>query len=292
MPAALIAGLSMNIYKQYNRQQLDNQYNNRLHVPDFADYLEAWDKRSEMVAQKHSHLSDIKYGDHSRERLDIFPSRKPDSKVLLFIHGGYWQFFDKIKFHFIADAFCEHNITIVLINYPLAPNAGIDEMVDSCGKAVLWLQQNIDKYNGNARQLYIVGHSAGAHLASMLAVNEWANKITQSVKGICMISGLYNLKPIQLCYVNEVLQMQEIVADRNSPIAFFPALSCPLLVAIGAAETDEFKDQGRELYSNWKNKSASIELLELPALNHFSILDSMVDENALLHKALLEMMGV
>ena len=95
----------MVVYKQYNRQQLDNQYNNRLHVHDFADYLEAWDKRSETTRQNYSYISDLKYGDHDRERLDIFPSAKPNSKALIFIHGGYWQFLIKQNFILLRKLF-------------------------------------------------------------------------------------------------------------------------------------------------------------------------------------------
>src|SRR5690349_3838644 len=119
----------MIIYKHYNQEQLDNQYNNRLQVPDFATYFERWDKLSAATREKHTYIKDLKYGDHSRESLDIFPSGKPNAKVLVFIHGGYWQLFDKTKFHFIASVFLRYNITTVLINYPLAPVAAMDEIV-------------------------------------------------------------------------------------------------------------------------------------------------------------------
>lgn len=280
----------MILYKQYNQEQLNNQYNNRLHVPDFADYLEAWDKRSAEAREKYAFVKDVRYGNHSRECLDIFSSGKPLSKVLIFIHGGYWQFFDKTKFHFIADAFLKYGITTVLINYPLAPDSNMDEMVASCRKAMLWLQQNLAKFNAHPDQIYVAGHSAGGHLTAMLMEKEWAKSLKRSIKGVCMISGLYNLRPIQLSYVNEALQMDKEIAFRNSPVEFEPLQNCPILVAVGAAETDEFKGQSRELYSKWKNKAASIELMELSALNHFSVLNSLVDENTLLHKALLEMM--
>lgn len=282
----------MILYKQYNREQLNNQYNNRLHVPEFADYLDDWDKRSAATREKHAFIKDMEYGGHSRETLDIFPSGKPNSKVLVFIHGGYWQFFDKMKFHFIAEAFLKLDITTVLINYPLAPDANMDEMVASCHKAMLWLTQNLAKFNSDPSQIYIAGHSAGAHLAAMLMQDEWTRTLQYLIKGACMISGLYDLRPIQLSYVNEVLQMDKEMAISNSPIEYVPVLNCPMLVAVGGAETDEFKDQSRGLYNNWKSKGASIELMELPVLNHFSILDSLVDENALLHKTLLGMMGV
>ena len=280
----------MIIYKQYSQEQLDNQYNNRLHVPDFATHYERWDKRSTETREKHAFIQDLNYGDHPRECLDLFPSGKTNSKTLVFIHGGYWQMFDKTKFHFVAEPFLSHDITTVLINYPLAPAATMDEMVASCRKAMLWLQKNLAAFNAGPQQVYVAGHSAGAHLAAMLLEKEWAKKIQNSIKGICAISGLFDLRPIQLSYVNEALHMDKGMAIRNSPIDAVPAQDCPIMVVAGTAETAEFKEQSRKFYGNWKNKATSVELIELAGLNHFSILDSLVDENALLHKSVLKLM--
>ncbi|MEP6847118.1 MAG: alpha/beta hydrolase [Panacibacter sp.] len=282
----------MIIYKQYNQEQLNNQYNNRLHVPDFADYLERWDKRSIETRNRHAYISNIRYGDHSRECLDLFPSGKPNAKVLVFIHGGYWQMFDKTKFHFIADTFVPHGITTVLINYPLAPDATMDEMVASCRKALRWLHEHLNKYNADPQQVYLAGHSAGGHLAAMFMQKEWARGTQHFIKGVYAISGLYNLRPIQLSYLNKVLQMDEAMAIRNSPVELMPSTFCPLLIAVGEAETQEFKEQGHELFNKGKNNTVSIDLVELPGLNHFSILDSLVYENALLCKSLLKLIGI
>lgn len=278
----------MIIYKQYSQEELDNQYNNRLHVPDFATYLERWDTWSEAARQKHSYVKDLPYGDHPRECLDIFPSDKRDSKVLVFIHGGYWQLFDKAKFHFVAAAFLPHHVTMVVINYPLHPAAAMDEIVASSRKAILWLQQHLAAYNADPRQVHIAGHSAGAHLAAMLISKESAVKIESFIKGMCLLSGLYNLIPVQLSYVNAGLGMDKETAVRNSPVNLPAVQTCPLLVAAGEAETAEFKEQSRELYNHWKTKTP-VQLVELPGLNHFSILDALVDENTSLYKRMITM---
>jgi arylformamidase len=65
--------------------------------------------------------------------------------------------------------------------------------------------------------------------------------------------------------------------------------TCPLQVAAGGAETEEFKDQNSELYNCWNTKMP-VQLVELPGLNHFSILDALVDENTSLHKAMMKLM--
>ena len=282
----------MIIYKKYDQEQLDLQYNNRFHVPDFNTHLEQWECLSRLAEKKYRVVKDIPYGNGSRECMDVFPSSGKDSKTLVFIHGGYWQKFDKSSFHFIAGAFAGYGITTVLINYPLVPDVNIDMVVESCRKAVDWVFLNIDQWNGDPNQIYIAGHSAGAHLAAMLMTNKKTQNDQTFIKGVCAISGLFNLIPIQLSNINEVLRMEKETAIRNSPVLKDPLEFCPLLVAVGAEETTEFKDQSRELNNNWKNKTNSIELLEIPGLNHFSILDSIDDPNSLLHLSICKMMMI
>ena len=281
----------MPIYKKYNQQQLDLQYNNRFHVPDFETYLKRWENLSSEAELKHPIIKDLHYGNLSRERLDVLPSPKPHSKTLVFIHGGYWQLFDKSSFYFIAAAFAQYDITTVLLNYPLSPVDSMDQIVSSCHKAISWLKDNLAELGGDPEQIYVAGHSAGAHLAAMLIIGGNPESNSISLKGICAISGIYNLIPIQLSKINTVLKMDKVMAKSNSPAFFTPLISCPLLITVGAQETEEFKDQSKELYRNWQNKIKSTHI-ELAGLNHFSILDSLCHTDSLLHKAVCKLMEV
>ena len=282
----------MFIYKQYNEEQLNNQYNIRLHIPDFATYFERWKKLSSETRKKHPIIKDIFYGDNERECCDVFPSAKPNSKTLVFIHGGYWHLFDKTKFHFIAEAFHSYGVTTVLINYPLAPAVSMDEIVTSCRKAMLWLQQNLAELNGDPHQLYVAGHSAGAHLATMLIDEAWAQNNAVSCKGVCGLSGIFNLVPIQLSNLNSTLNLTPEMALRNSPVQLRPTSSIPLLLCVGENETAEFRSQSRELYNKWKNKNSHISLLQLPGVNHFSIPEALLPGKSPLHHAMCKLMNI
>src|SRR6185369_14507904 len=106
----------MLIYKKYDQAALDRQYNNRLQVPDFATHLDRWESLSRQTYKESPVVNDIAYGKLPLEQLDIYPSSKPSSKTLVFIHGGYWHKLDKASFQFIAKAFPANGITTVLIN--------------------------------------------------------------------------------------------------------------------------------------------------------------------------------
>jgi len=282
----------MQIYKQYNQEQLNLQYNIRLDVPDFETYLEKWKTLSRLAENELHFIKDLAYGNLHRECLDVFPSGVAGSKTLLFIHGGYWQRFDKSLFHFIAGAFAKYDVTTVLMNYPLAPYATMDMIVVACKKARHWLNDNLVRLNGDPNQLFIAGHSAGAHLAAMILAMEKKEIIESAIKGVCAISGLFNLIPVQLSTINDAVQMDAAMAVKNSPVFLAPPDSGNLLLAVGEAETTEFKDQSTALYSNWKNKIRSIEMLHLPGLHHLSVVDSIHDLNALLHTAMCKWMNI
>jgi len=284
----------MVIYKQYTRAALDRQYNNRLQVPEYATHLERWELMSRQAEKKYSVIKNIPYGDQSLELLDVYPSSQPLSKTLVFIHGGYWQRFDKSTFHFVAEAFHSYNITTVILNYPLAPEVSVDQIVSSCRKAVFWLLDNLSSFNGNPNEVYVAGHSAGAHLMAMLMATNWqgVNDSGAGVfKGACAMSGLFNLVPIQLCEVNEGLQMDAGTALRNSPAKLKPVIQCPLIVGVGSEETEEFKDQSNELYKCWK-KNIPIQLSQITGLNHFSILEAFCDPTSVLHMSMCKLMKV
>jgi arylformamidase len=282
------------LYKNYDQEALDRQFNVRLHTPDFADYFEKWEQLSRQTEKKYPVVKDSAYGALPLERSDIYPSSQAHSKTLVFIHGGYWHLLDKSSFHFIADVFHADNITTVLLNYPLAPACSMDQIVLSCRKSIAWLYQNILKYNGDPNQIYIAGHSAGGHLAAMLMTTDWPqfNPLVPEniIKGVCALSGLFNLKPIELCYLNTVLNLDGESVHRNSPINLQPLNVCPMVFAVGGAETNEFIDQSTEMAACWSEKDIDVILLLVPGKNHYSILDTITDKEAELQLGIRELL--
>ena len=286
----------MYIYKEYDKESLDRQYNNRLNAPDHEIHIERWENLSKEVEKKYSVIKDITYGEDSHEKLTIFPSPEPNAKTLVFIHGGYWYKHIASDFYLIAEAFRAYGFTTVLIDYPLMPEYTMNQLVLSCRKAILWLCQYLPKYNSNPDQMYVSGHSAGAHLAVMMMTTKWSqfNSVLKddAIKGVCAISGLYNLIPIQLCYINEILKMDKETALLNSPVQLLPETHCPLVLAVGASETAEYLSQSRELSELWTKQNLRIELIEIAGLNHFSILETMLIPSSALHQAMCHLMQI
>ncbi|HUS01893.1 MAG TPA: hypothetical protein VMY77_09210 [Chitinophagaceae bacterium] len=138
--------------------------------------------------------------------------------------------------------------------------------------------------------MYIGGHSAGGHLAVMMMTGD-KKYSTPGIKGVCAMSGLFNLVPVHLSEINETLQMDKAMALQNSPVYLRPLVNCPLFLAVGADETAEYKEQSDELYKNWKEIN-SIQLLQLRGMNHYSIIEELLNSDSLLHQKMCELMNI
>lgn len=282
----------MPLYKQYDQASLNLQYNNRFHVPAYASHFSKWELLSRQAEKEYPSFKDIRYGSLPEESMDIYPAPQPGSRTLIFIHGGYWQSMDKSSFQFIAAAFMPYGITTIIINYPLAPVFSMDQMVISCNKINQWLPVHLSAYNGDSNQVYIAGYSAGGHLGAMLMKANAESPDSPAYKGLCALSGLFNLIPVQLSNLNNIIGMDPAAALRNSPALLPAAGAGPFLLAVGEDETAEFKEQSREMHDHLETAGKQVQLLEMQGLNHFSIVEAFADKGSLLQQAMLRLTGI
>lgn len=283
----------MKIYKNYTQQELDRQYNARAAVPDFTAILQDWERRSEACRQAVSFKADLAYGPGEREKLDFFPASggEPSVGLLVFFHGGYWQAMDKRVFHFVAGPFVAQGLAVALVNYPLAPAADMDRIVGSCRQAVLWLHANAAELSFDRSKIVVAGHSAGGHIVAMLMAGEaggvGGDVAPGLIQGGIALSGLFDLRPIRLTYLNQALRLDAAAVERNSPVLLAPAVRGPLLAAVGSLESDEFKAQSAAIAAAWGRRRAPVELLEVAGAHHFAMLDHLNDPNSPLRHRVL-----
>lgn len=277
----------MYIYKQYDQAALNHQYNNRELVPGYQDYFDLWARLNVETQTSYTVFRDLEYGHLSAEKLDIYPSAKPKSPTMIFIHGGYWQMMDKTDFSFMAQAFVPRDLCTVIIGYPLAPVVTMGQIVESVRAAITWVHDHILDFGGDPNQIYLCGHSAGGHLATMMMTHPY-HPPGITLRGICALSGLYDLIPIQRSHVNGPIDMSIETAIRCSPIQYQP-ITIPLILAVGGAESDEYHCQQKDLYDRWSPSNGHITPLVLPGVNHFSILSELLESESALGRAVFDM---
>lgn len=277
----------MPVYRSYDQAQLDAQYNNRAAVPDHARWLERWPRASAEARARLGGRLDVPYGVGERHKLDIFPTTGKRTAVLAFIHGGYWRAFDKGDFSLVAPAFVQAGISVAAISYPLAPVATLDEITESARQALAWLFRNAASFGGDPARLFVAGHSAGGHLTAMMMSTDWAARGLPAdlVKGGSAISGIYDLEPIRLCYLNQDIRLSAEMVPRNSPLRVLPKKAGPLILAVGGKETDEFRRQQATFAEAWRGAGLPLEIVPMPEDQHFSILDGFADPTSPLFQA-------
>jgi arylformamidase len=275
----------------YDKSGLDAQYNLRAAVPDYQNYFDQWDRRSKQARNILRNRLDVAYGSNPFEVLDIFFADQDNAPVAVFIHGGYWQRLDKSQFSYIAEGFAHAGVTVVVMNYSLAPGVGMDEIVQQNREALAWIWRHAQDHQCNPNRIHVCGHSAGGHLTAVLAATNWltfGQDLPQNlIKGICAISGIFDLEPIRLCYLNEVLGMDATVSKRNSPIYDLPQKGMPLILAVGELETDEFHRQAQTYAECWRSKGFPLEVIQMAGFHHFSIVDELAHPRSPLNQAVL-----
>ena len=285
-----------NLYRTYDQQGLDAQYNNRARVPEHVEIHNGWEAEGEAVLAEFDTRLDVAYGPSAEETLDVYlPENAERAPLHIFFHGGYWFSRHKDDFRFLARGLVPAGAVLVIINYALVPSVDLDELVRQCRAAVAWTHGNAATFGGDRERIFVSGHSAGGHLTAMMMATDWPafgdGLPPDLVKGGCAISGIYDLEPIQLTFMQETLGFTSEQVARNSPLSLFPATEAPLVVAVGGDESEEFLRQSEELASAWGGRT-QCDLMVLSGVNHFTILAAFADPGSAMTQAMLKQMGL
>ena len=272
------------LYRGMDRAALDAAYNNTAAVGQVKRdaYVAGWTARSDVIRKMPGARLDLRYGEGARHRLDVFPSGAPAAPTLLYIHGGYWQMNDKEPYAFLGEGVLAAGFNLALVEYTLAPAARMDQIVDEIRRSVAWTIEHTKDFGGDPARVFVSGHSAGGHLTAM-AMTE------ARLAGGIAISGLYDLEPIRLNYLNEKLGLDPAEVERNSPVRHLPASAAPLVVTVGLGELPELVRQSEEYAAAWQRRGLRSRYLPVAAHDHFSILEELARPTGAILAALKEM---
>ncbi len=273
---------TMKIYRNYDQAGLDAEYNLRARFPNHPHFMQKWATEGDAELARPGWQRDLPYGPTVAEKLDLIAPPVQNGKrapLMVFVHGGYWQALDKRDCASLAPAFVKAGIAYATINYTLAPVAGLDEIVRQARACLAWLWRNAPLLGCDPDRIFVAGHSAGGHIAAVLAATDWATLgglPPDLVKGAYPVSGIYDLEPIRLSYQNPVLKLDEGTVRRTSPILMKPVTK-RIVLSVGEKEPKEFHRQQAELAAAWKKAGASVEVVEASGLDHFDILEKFGD---------------
>jgi len=262
------------VWRTYSAQQLAQQYSPRSQVPDVIAVFEQWTRDGAAFRQGHGGL-DLAYGREAAAHLDLYrPAGGARQPLCVYIHGGYWQAITKEQNAQFAAGLVRSGFAVANLDYSYCPETPLPQIVGQIRTALNFLRREADNLDVDASRLHLIGHSAGAHLAAMLAADPDSPPIASAL----LISGVFELKPLALLPMGPILGLTDpAVVRRNSPINFRPRPGCRVGLALGARESDEFKRQSADLASTWRADPPLI----VAERNHFDILDGLIEGDLL-----------
>ena len=306
----------------------DSHYDNRAAVPTFADFLSRWNVASQAARaqaaagnggfSRHAYLteghfdrSELCGGERSgppwgstRCTIDFFSAASAGPQPLLvFLHGGYWRSLGPEVFHCLAPAWTSRGAHVAFVGYDLCPSVEIDQIAAQCRAAMRWLFAHGDSLGVDLTRVVVSGHSAGGHLAAMLASAPTSGDSARaesaergfSIAGCISLSGVFDLAPLAQTSMNTDLRLREAVIVGASPVyrAPDPALLTHerLALFVGADELQGFHDQHAALMRAWGLNGKAI-TERLPGLHHFSIVDTLATPGSRVFQVAERMLGL
>ena len=283
------------VYRHYTQTELNTQYSARGTAPDGDKYRTFISKNSARVRYEMDCQVDVPYGPTEAEVINIFPAERVGSPIVYFIHGGYWRSSSQKDVDLYAESLVPAGCAYVTVNYLLAPDATIDEIVRQCRVGLAWVFKNADSFNGDPNNIHVVGRSAGGHLSGMMLADGWREEYglpDNLIKGACVLSGLFDLEPVRLSNANEWARLDKASAFRNSPIHHMPKISCPIIIGWGENETDEFKRQSDIYRIAWLSRGWPCQSIEFSGKHHFASMPDLMYPSEPCTKALIEQIGL
>ena len=282
----------------YPPEEFERQFNPRQAVPEVDDILDRRPALSEATRRGLPHELDHKYGDGEREVVDIFPAATGTGEgapVLVFFHGGYWRGGHAREYSFVAGPFVEAGACVFVATYDLCPDVSLAHIVDQAERAILWVAANAARFGGDPANIHLAGHSAGAHLSAMALACDWGarhGRPDPMIAGACLISGIYDLEAVRQIAINSDIGARAEDVPVLSPLALPPRRPVPMIVGVGLGETEEWVRQSHLYADVARGAGCAVELIEVPAMNHFTIMVEMPEPTHPITAALTTMLEV
>lgn len=216
------------------------------------------------------------FGTHSRQKLDVYAPAQWDqpAPVVVFFYGGSWQRGNRRDYKFVAEALTSRGFVVVIPDYRLYPEVSFPTFLDDGGAAVAWTQKEIGRYGGDPKRIFVMGHSAGAYNAAMLAFDpryvETAGGRRADVIGFIGLAGPYDFLPFTSATLENVFGAAPDL-PATQPATFVQADSPRALVLYGEQDTTVLPEHSKRLAKRIRAVGGRVAEVGYPDLGHASI---------------------
>jgi acetyl esterase/lipase len=220
---------------------------------------------------------DIPYGDDARRTLDIYAPRDARAAPLaVFFYGGGWESGAKESYAFVAAALANEGIITVVPDYRVYPAVRFPDFLNDAAQATRWAKDHAADYGGDPDRIFLVGHSAGAHIAAMLTLDrQWLNTVgldpRRDVAGTVGLAGPYDFLPLHSATLKTIFGAPDDLA-RTQPITFVDGGAPPMLLITGTNDWTVDPENTTRLAERIQSKGGTAKVITYPWIGHIVIL--------------------
>ena len=217
----------------------------------------------------------LAYGDLPRQKLDVYRPRSAKSPrgVVVFFYGGSWQSGRRSDYRFAAEAITSRGFVAVVPDYRLYPSVTFPAFVEDGARAVRWARDNAARYGGDPERIYLMGHSAGAHIAALLTLDAQylrdAGLDRSAVRATAALAGPYDFVPGEDTRAVFGMADNDRTADPDIlPFSFADGTAPPLLLLHGSADTVVGADNAARLAARIQSAGGAVKYIRYRGLDH------------------------
>ncbi|HET7191867.1 MAG TPA: alpha/beta hydrolase [Pseudolabrys sp.] len=268
------------VWMDMDQMELDAAYDQSAYAPLLRQILKRYASSSNEVRARLGAPKRLAYGPTPVEALDLYPAKKSNAPIFVFIHGGAWRSGESKNYGFPAEIFVNAGVNYIALDFISvdAAKGDIGIMADQVRRAIAWTFKNAKNFEGDPNRLYVGGHSSGGHLCGVALVTDWQKDFglpQDMIKGGLCMSGMYDLKPVRLSKRSSYVKFTDAMEESMSSQRQIEKLRTPIVVTYGTNETPEFQRQNRDFAAAVKAAGKPVELVEAPNFGHFEMCETL-----------------
>ncbi len=217
---------------------------------------------------------DLAYAPGPRHDLDIYVPHNPapHRPVVVFIYGGGWDTGEKSQYRFVGSALASHGYLVIIPNYRIYPEAHYPDFLQDSAQAVRWAKDHAAGYGADPNQLFLMGHSAGAYNAAMLAIDpRWLAAVGmdphRDLKGFVGLAGPYDFLPLESDELKAIFGA-EGQQPPSQPINHVDGRAPPMFLAHDLGDTVVYPKNTINLAAKVTAAGGQVETRYYKGLNH------------------------
>ncbi|WP_366657391.1 alpha/beta hydrolase [Fodinicurvata sp. EGI_FJ10296] len=227
----------------------------------------------------------VRYGEGPRRQLDVYaPDDAHDAPVVVFFYGGSWRNGERAHYRFVGDTLARRGIVTVIPDYRVYPEVRFPAFVEDGAEAVRWAGSNIALYGGDPDRLVLVGHSAGAHIAALLALDPnylYGEHLNENgapaspVRGVVGMAGPYGFDLLTLESTRPIFEPAAGEPELAIPVSHVTENAPPMVLLHGEADETVAPENTAELADALRNGGVGVQTITYPGVGHIRLLSGL-----------------